>query len=651
MRLLLLTDTHIGAAQTLPRHAAESDVDLHVDREPRTGVPRLRATTLAGLLRHELTERTGGTGPARALLGAAAPTADSGPGPGASALDIDDARAELPDGAGVTVRTGTRVDPASGAVRPGRTWQWEVLPAGTVFTVPLRLHVPGPEAEADLLGLLLLAAAGFDGTGPGRHVGGRTGRGYGRTRAARWSARRHDLTGERGWFAYHARTWEERWADVAGSLVSPAAPVFPATPAFPGSSASPAAPGPPGSSASPAAPGSPEAAGACRDAWGPGERHAETPGVPGNAGAGADLAEVLARCLDSVGLAPVAARAGAVAAGYPDRRHRAELRLRLAVAERPGPPDAGATDSDGTGLRPGLLMIGDVPADARLGEVDRAHRHRPAPADPGASHASGASHAPHAPHAPHASRASGASGAPGDGTEADPVPVLGDTALFALVKRIGGRLVRDAAEHLGGDPARWRAWNAYWWGSDAEDGASGGAEPPPSSGGPRPQPSRIRLRAVPTVIGGAPLTTTRLTVDALFGDAVDGRLYTNDLHCGGTADVVLDVRDPDDAVRGMLALLVRELATVPFDTLGSGGGSGNGRLTATRALLTTVPGDGAPEHTVDVLAAVRAPDTEDGRTARRWLAALRARLGPDRPGRPEPARHTHSTASEEEPHR
>ncbi|MFE3461558.1 RAMP superfamily CRISPR-associated protein [Nocardiopsis aegyptia] len=623
LRLLLLSDTHIGAAQTLPRHAAESDVDLQVDRDPGTGVPRLRATTLAGLLRHELVERTGGAGPARTLLGSAAPADGSGSGP--SALDIDDAHAELPDGTGVTVRTGTRVDPATGAVRPGRTWQWEVLPAGTVFTVPLRLHVPGAEDEAELLGLLLTAAAGLDGTGPGTHVGGRTGRGYGRTRAARWTARRHDLTEERGWFAYHARTWEERWAEAAG---------------------------------------------------------------PAGAGASDDLAEVLARCLSTVGLAPVAARASAVAADHPDRRRRAELRLRLAVAERPGSPDAGAADPEGTGLRPGLLMIGDAPADARLGEADRAHRHRPAPPD---------------------------RGAPEGEAEGDLVPVLGDTALFALVKRIGGRLVRDAAEHLGGDPARWRAWNAYWWGSDAEDaeplpsteglrpqpsrpspaiaqggaargaelppsseglrpqtsrpspaiaqgGAARGADLPPSTEGLRPQTSRIRLRGVPALTGGAPLTTTRLTVDALFGDAVDGRLYTSDLHCGGTADVVLDVRDPDDAVRGMLALVVRELATVPFDTLGSGGGSGNGRLTATRAVLTTVPGDGGPEHTVDVLAALRDPDTPDGRTARRWLAALRARLGPDRadlpqhpehpdvPARPESTRPAH-TASEEEPHR
>jgi hypothetical protein len=157
------------------------------------------------------------------------------------------------------------------------------------------------------------------------------------------------------------------------------------------------------------------------------------------------------------------------------------------------------------------------------------------------------------------------------------------------------------------------------------------------------------LRAAPTITGGAPLTTTRMTVDALFGDAVDGRLYTSDLHCGGTADVVLDVPDPDDAVRGLLSLVVRELATVPFDTLGSGGGSGNGRLTATGAWLTTLPGDGGPAHTVDVLEAVRDPGSEAARTARHWLAALRARLGPDHSPVTRPA--PHDTASEEEHHR
>ncbi|NKZ01188.1 RAMP superfamily CRISPR-associated protein [Nocardiopsis alborubida] len=519
LRLCLLSDTHVGAARATPRHAAGSDVDLHVDRDPATGLPRLRATTLAGLLRHELAARTGDPDSVRALMGSAESDAASGGEEAAtSALDVDDARAELPEDTAVAVRAGTRVDPAAGTVQPGRTWRWEILPAGTVLTAHLRLHVPAPADEARLLTLLLLACDGLsgpDGPGPGIRVGGRTGRGYGAVRATHWAARRHDLTDERGWFAYHARSWARRWEEGADAL----------------------------------------------------------------ADAPADLATALTGALRACGRGATAAHATA-RAHRPDRRHRAELHLTLAVAEQPDPTAPPPREP-----RPGLLMVGDVPVPERLGEVDRAHRHRPAVTDP-------------------------------DKAAVHLAPVLGDTALFALFKRIGGRLVRDAAEHLGAGPDRWRDWHDRWWGADTDRRGL-------------PRPSRIRLRTVPVLTGGAPLTTTRLTVDSLFGDAVDGRLFTTDLHCGGSAEVVLDVREPDDAVRGLLALLVRELATVPFDTLGAGAGSGNGRLTATRALLATHPAGGGPTDTVDLVSALFAPASADAATARGWLAALHAALAPE----------------------
>ncbi|MFD6951638.1 CRISPR-associated protein [Nocardiopsis sp. TSRI0078] len=519
LRLRLLSDTHVGAARAAPRHTEEGDVDLRVDRDPGTGVPRLRATTLAGLLRHELAARTGDPDGVRALMGAArAGTAADRDAPATSALDVDDAPAELPGEAAVAVRTGTRVDPASGTVRPGRVWRWEILPAGTVLTAHMRLHVPAPADEVRLLTLLLLAADGLGGPrapGPGIRVGGRTGRGYGAVRATRWAARRHDLADEDDWFAYHARTWDRRWRDGADAL----------------------------------------------------------------ADAPADLATALTDGLRASGRAAAAAHLAA-RADRPDRRHRDELHLTLVVAERPDPTVPPARD-----LRPGLLMVGDDPAHERIGEADRAHRHRPAVADP-------------------------------DRADLHLAPVLGDTALFALFKRIGGRLARDAAEHLGAPPDRWRDWHGRWWGADTDHRG-------------RPRPSRIRLRAIPVLTGGAPLTTTRLTVDSLFGDAVDGRLFTTDLHCGGSAEAVVDVSEPDDAVRGLLTLLVRELATVPFDTLGAGAGSGNGRLSATRARLTTRPGDGGPPRTVDLLAAVFEPEGAEAAAARGWLAALRTALAPD----------------------
>ncbi|OLT30337.1 CRISPR-associated protein [Nocardiopsis sp. CNR-923] len=545
--LCLLSDTHVGAAQAGARHAAESDLDLHVDRDPRTGAPRLRATTLAGLLRHELAERTGDPDRVGTLLGSAEPRTETGQRvlpPRPSALDLDDAQAVLPGGTTVAVRAGTRVDPATGAVRPGRTWQWEILPAGTVLTAHLRLRVPTPADESGLLELLVLAAGGLDGLGAGAHVGGRTGRGYGAVRVTRWTARRYDLTDEHGWFAHHARTWAERWSRDA------------------------AVPGPPPV----------EESGA---------------GVPGTGRA--DLLTALRGELAARGRSPAVA-GPAVLAPAADRRRRAELHLALAVGERTPPPVGdGSVDDvgerrDGVGPlpdpRPGLLMIGDAPTGDRISSVDRAHRRRPV-------------------------------GAAADPTDVRLAPVLGDTALFSLFKRVAARLVRDTAEHLGGPSSLWRHWHAHWWGADAERGV--------------PRPSRVRLRATPVLTGGAPLTTTRLTVDALFGDAVDGRLFTTDLHCGGAAEAVLDVREPDEAVLGLLTLLVRELATVPFETLGAGTGSGNGRVTATGAAVTIHPGDGGPARTVDLTAAVFAPASPEAATARRWLAALHARLAPADP--------------------
>ncbi|MBR8744484.1 CRISPR-associated protein, partial [Nocardiopsis sp. MG754419] len=161
--------------------------------------------------------------------------------------------------------------------------------------------------------------------------------------------------------------------------------------------------------------------------------------------------------------------------------------------------------------------------------------------------------------------------------------------------------------------------------------------PGEGTGPPAPRPARIRLRATPVLTGGAPLTTTRMTVDALFGDAVDGRLFTTDLHCGGTAEAVLDVPEPDGAVCGLLALLVRELVTVPFDTLGAGEGVGHGRLLVTRAALVVHGGpdrsitpDGG-DGTVDLTAAFDDPDGREGRLVRGWLRTLHTRLTQEGP--------------------
>nr|WP_051072987.1 RAMP superfamily CRISPR-associated protein [Nocardiopsis valliformis] len=584
VRLLLLTDTHIGAARATPRHTAESDVDLHLDRDPRTGVPRLRATTLAGLLRHELLVRTADPVGAAALLGssdAGELTEESALTTLPSPLDIDDSHATLPEEAGVTVRVGSRVDPATGSVYPGRMWQWEVLPAGTVFTAHLRLRITAPAEEAHLLTLLTLAARGLGDDGPGIRIGARSGRGHGAVRAVRWVARRHDLTDEHGWFAYHASDWSTRWQEGQAALATPADQPT-EHPPHRRESTRELSPG--------VRPDQGQTSGIRAS-----EDQASKSAFP-KYRSGAELAGLLDVLLRENGRDAAAARLAARAVGV-DRRHRAELRMRLHVAERPEPLPTGRPPLSRE-LRPGLLMIGDIPADDRLAEVDRAHRRRPVVTGTGSEIGNPA---------------------------VELRPVLGDTALFALFKRIGGRLVRDAAEHLAGEETDWREWHAYWWGAQPHTGGGDQRLDPP------PAPSRVRLRATPALTGGAALTTTRLTVDALFGDAVDGRLFTTDLHCGGSAEVVFDVTEPDDAVRGLLALVVRELATVPLDTLGAGSGSGNGRLVATRAVLVSHEGDGSAPQEVDLIAALANPHGRDAEVARGWLPALHRRISAPRP--------------------
>ena len=509
VRLCLLGDTHVGAARAGPRHRTESDVDLRTDRDPRSGLPRLRASTLAGLLRHELTTRSDDRERVRFLFGAD----QSSEEPMTSALDVDDALAELPEDFSITTRVGIRVDPASGTALPGRFRQWEVLPAGTFFTAHMRLWIPNHAEETQLLSLLLHAVTGLHGNAPGPHVGGHTVHGHGTVRATRWSVARHDLTEEQGWFAHHARTWEQRWRERAAALD-------------------------------------------------------EGPRT---------LTEALATQLRSAGLTADAAHLAAHTTPS-DRRRRAELRMRLAVAERTEP-----LRNDSECLSPGLLMVGETPGTTRHDRADRVHRHRPVVVDP-------------------------------DVPTVENTPVLGDTALYALFKRMASRIARDACEQLGGRLEEQREWIAHWWGGDIDTTA--------------PTPARVRLRDVPVIFGGAPLIVTRLTVDSLFGDAVDGHLFTSDLHCGGIAEVVLDVTDPDDAIRGLLALVVRDLATVAFDTLGADAGSGQGRLTALRARLTTHTGDDEPAHTVDLSEALSDPHGCDAETVRSWVAALRARLAP-----------------------
>nr|WP_186356699.1 RAMP superfamily CRISPR-associated protein [Streptomonospora sp. PA3] len=538
-RIRLHSDTHIGSADDAVRTAADI---APLDRDPGTGRPRLRATTQAGLLRHHLAERIGAehAEAVAELFGeAAARSAETGTGASVpSALDIDDAFAELPPEAGIAVRAGNRVDPGSGAAASGATWRMETLPAGTVFTLTLRLHADAGRSEGRLLALAALAADGLAGTGdgPGVSIGARTARGYGAAACEGWHVRRHDLATPQGWADWYALTWAQRRERAHRALAE--------------------------------------------------QLHAAS----GGDAAGLS-ARIRARLDGDPALAAVGEDyAGTLAAYGTDHRRRDELALTLRLAERPTESLLAPASAQAHEPRPGLLMVGEAPGLASLGEVDRAHLRRPAVGGNGAVHWR---------------------------------PALGDTALFALFKRMSRRLVRDisgesaAAEWPPDSPAR--RLHARWWGEDADSQGTSRA-------------SAVRLRRAAELSGGTPQRTTRVTIDALFGDSVDASLLTDDVHAGGRADVVLDVPDPDDAVRGLLALLVRELHTVPMDAVGGGTGAGHGRITVTRAVLTP-RGPGRAPDPVDLVAAVDDPAGPDRAAAQRWLAALHALLapGPERP--------------------
>src|SRR5690625_3715238 len=176
------------------------------------------------------------------------------------------------------------------------------------------------------------------------------------------------------------------------------------------------------------------------------------------------------------------------------------------------------------------------------------------------------------------------------------------------------RIVRDISGESGSAVEDWpcdspaRRLHSRWWGGD------GGVHSAPEA-------SSVRLRRAAELTGGTPQRTTRVTIDALFGDTVDASLLTDDVHARGQAETVLDIPDPADAVRGLLALIVRELHTVPMDAVGGGSGAGHGRITAASAVLTR-RGPGADAVPVDLVAAVDDPESADRAAARSWLAAL-----------------------------
>jgi CRISPR/Cas system CSM-associated protein Csm3 (group 7 of RAMP superfamily) len=191
--LRLETATHLGGEPT-------ERVDMPVLRDPRSGGPLLPGTTLAGSLRNALADRLTGYGgdepeAVSDLFGGRRGDDDGTQSP----VIVFDALGRLPDGLGVEIRDGVAISAASGTAEDHKKYDYEVLPAGTIFPVRVDILVPEKADEKDLVEAL---ATSLDALSHGEVAfGAKRSRGLGRV-SATWVARRFDLTSPEGWQAW-----------------------------------------------------------------------------------------------------------------------------------------------------------------------------------------------------------------------------------------------------------------------------------------------------------------------------------------------------------------------------------------------------------------------------------------------------------------
>ena len=205
-KLTLETALHLGGVP--------SDlVDMPVLRDARQGRPLLPGTTLAGALRSALADRLAGYGGGEPALVAhlfgGRRGNDREP---QSPLVVFDSLGQLPEGQGVEIRDGVAISPRTGVAEERKKYDYEVLPAGTIFPVRIDLLWSPPEnssgeskngkpweKEKELLEALAAALETFVSDSGG--LGARRSRGLGRFRAS-WIARRFDLSTPQGWLEW-----------------------------------------------------------------------------------------------------------------------------------------------------------------------------------------------------------------------------------------------------------------------------------------------------------------------------------------------------------------------------------------------------------------------------------------------------------------
>lgn len=214
-RFRALTPVHVGVGRE------DGAVDLPVARDG-TGRPVIPGTSLAGVLRHRVTEVLGDAAADR-WFGRTVTRTDTPRAGGASHVVVDDAPIMLVEGAVPESRPHVAIDRRTGSARRGHLFTREVIPAGATAEVTVTVEVPPDAPDAgDLLAVLAATLDDRD-----LRVGGATTRGLGRLAAEAppeiversWQGPEAvvaALTGGRRWEAGEVTSLVDRGRELAG---------------------------------------------------------------------------------------------------------------------------------------------------------------------------------------------------------------------------------------------------------------------------------------------------------------------------------------------------------------------------------------------------------------------------------------------------
>jgi CRISPR/Cas system CSM-associated protein Csm3 (group 7 of RAMP superfamily) len=211
--LVLQSATHLGAGRG-------DSADMVLLRDGRTGAPLFPGASLAGALRSYLGDVLGGYGSAENSVVARLFGGARGDDLGAqSPLLVFDSIGKLPDHQTVEIRDGVQIETRRGIAEDRKKFDFEVVPAGTIFPLRFELVVPEAEKEGELVSLLVLALSGL--AEGGIAIGARRSRGLGSGCTRNWQALRYDLRSRAGWIEWALSDWEEPLSAAGAGFEAP----------------------------------------------------------------------------------------------------------------------------------------------------------------------------------------------------------------------------------------------------------------------------------------------------------------------------------------------------------------------------------------------------------------------------------------------